>query len=59
MKWVINRTQKVWYSKDVIDRIKEYVNAVITVRPHSDNKVLENILKIIEEADGNADTKNL
>lgn len=54
MKWVVDRIgeEKVWYSKDVIDRIKEIVQETINKRPHSDNQIFENILEVIKEADG-------
>lgn len=54
MKWVVNKIGKeqVWYSKDVVDEIKEIVQETINKRPHSDNTIFENILEIIKEADG-------
>lgn len=50
-KWVLDTCQgvKVWYSSDVIEKIKACVLKTIEKRPHSDNKVFEDILKIIEE----------
>lgn len=50
MKWVVDRIGKeqTWYSSDVIDKIKIYILNVINKRPHSDNKVFEEILEIIE-----------
>ena len=53
MKWRVESLgeQKVWYSEDIVLKIKELVQNTINKRPHSDNTVLENILKIIKEAD--------
>lgn len=50
MKWVINGSEKVWYSSDVIDKIKEVVQETIKKRPHSDNTVFYKILEVIKEA---------
>ena len=43
--------KETWYSEKVIDKIVDTVQNTINKRPHSDNTVLENILKIIKEAD--------
>lgn len=58
MIWKVDRLgeEQIWYSKDVIERIKEIVQETINKRPHSDNTIFENILEVIKEADGNANT---
>ena len=52
MKWAkkdVWGNEKIWYSGEVLEKIKEFVHEVIKKRPHSDNTIFENILKIIEE----------
>ena len=53
LKWTVERMgqKETWYSEKVIDKIVDTVQNTINKRPHSDNTVLENILKIIKEAD--------
>lgn len=55
MKWVTKDykgNEQIWYSGIVIDRIKQIVQEAIKKRPHSDNSILEKVLKIIQETDG-------
>ena len=53
MKWALDTFEgiKIWYSKDVIDKIKQIAQDTINKRPHSDNTQFEKILKIIQEED--------
>ena len=58
MKWVFENHEgiQVYYKAEVVNRIKEIVQETINKRPHSDNQIFENILEVIKEADGNANT---
>lgn len=53
MKWVFENYQgtQVYYKAEVVNKIKEIVQRTINKRPHSDNTIFENILKIIEGAE--------
>ena len=53
MKWVkkdVWGNEKIWYSGEVLEKIKELVQEVIKKRPHSDNSIFIQILDIIEKA---------